>query len=246
MSSVDLEPFTGETFVAYLDISGFKEYMKKHIAINSLEDLNQIGYEVITDYNKSSNVKISGIFISDCGILFTRFSGGWEIGLLPLLESIKKINIKMLEKDHLTTCSIAYGMFSYQKRDSSTEVRKNPIIGEAYLTAYQDHENGTPKINPGDCRIIIRGAPFTQNRRISDAINEDERVYLRDLESRNNALLADLGLKKEGRSHYYYYWMLHDVNLNTQYKREYTKIIDEKFFRIKEMIKKYAFDETTG
>ena len=66
----------------------------------------------------------------------------------------------MLEQGHLTTCSIAYGMFSYQRRDSSSEVRKNPIIGEAYLTAYQDNDSRTPKINPGECNWRGRSYPY--------------------------------------------------------------------------------------
>lgn len=61
--------FNGDTFVAFLDISGFKEMMKGDgaQAVNALDKLNQAGYNVL-----QNNQNIGGIFISDCGVLFVQ------------------------------------------------------------------------------------------------------------------------------------------------------------------------------
>jgi hypothetical protein len=38
----------------------------------------------------------------------------------------------MIEEDHLTTYSIAFGNFKYKRRISSSDVRKNPLFEQGY------------------------------------------------------------------------------------------------------------------
>ena len=59
--------FSGETFVAYLDISGFKELMKDDRAVDAMDQFYQAGYEYRNIFQN-----VEGFFISDCGILYVR------------------------------------------------------------------------------------------------------------------------------------------------------------------------------
>ena len=63
-----LIPFDGQTFVAFLDISGFKHLMKDDKeAWKVLDTFYNAGYNAIIN----SQNKVQGLFISDCGILFS-------------------------------------------------------------------------------------------------------------------------------------------------------------------------------
>jgi len=235
----DLHEFSGETFVAFLDISGFKEYLKpsgptelhSERAVQVLGDFYQAGFDVITNNNEDDNkYKISGIFISDCGILFIRFGGAWIRPLKNFLEVINKINIKMINNDHLTTCSIAYGDFNYQNRISSEYIRKNPIFGIGYLNAFTDNEYGSPKIRPGDCRIVTKGfPPFPRDQNTGESVfyPPDEITVLNQLKL----------IKSEAGRHYYYYWMLNNEQDYAEYNKIYNKIEEEKYDRLKNAIK---------
>ena len=60
--------FNGDTFVAFTDISGFKELMKNdRNALESIRHFYQSGYNVLQTIGN-----IEGFFVSDCGILFAR------------------------------------------------------------------------------------------------------------------------------------------------------------------------------
>ena len=66
-----LNNYDGNTFVAFLDISGFKELMRNEKkAWNALDKLYQYGYEILG--NQNNECRVEGIFISDCGVLFVR------------------------------------------------------------------------------------------------------------------------------------------------------------------------------
>lgn len=63
-----IHDFHGETFVAFIDISGFKELMKNDDdALKALSRLYQAGYNVLQERNG-----VEGLFVFDCGILFVR------------------------------------------------------------------------------------------------------------------------------------------------------------------------------
>ena len=234
----DIDAFSGETFVAFLDISGFKEYLKpsgptelhSDKVVRVISDFYQAGYDEITDHNAINNNKMCGVFVSDCGILFIRFGGEWRTALVDVLNVIKKINIKMINNDHLTTCSIAYGDFNYQNRISSEYIRKNPIFGVGYLNAFSDNEYGNPKIRPGDCRIVTKGFPlFPRDQDSGDSV-----FYPPD----EAQVLTQLNLIKsnDGR-HYYYYWMLNNTEDYTKYDEKYKQIEDKKYDQLKRFIK---------
>jgi len=109
--------YGGDTFVAFLDISGFKELMRNEKeAWKALDKLYQHGYEILR--NQNNECRVDGIFISDSGVLFVRRNNrilGNSESLRSLLIKIKTINERMRESDFMLTTSIAYGRFRYQE-----------------------------------------------------------------------------------------------------------------------------------
>ena len=185
--------FNGNTFVAFLDISGFKEMMKGDgsQAVNALDKLNQAGYDVL-----QNNQTIGGIFISDCGVLFVQdYNINKKIKLQNMLKVIKEINKKLIADDIMTTTSIAYGHFSYHNRIEFEGILKNPIYGNAYVAAFLDNENTTPKLEPGQCRIVLNN-------------NEDIESY-------------DIPLLKKTTKHHYHYWMVENDNEIENFEKNY-------------------------
>ena len=76
--------FSGKTFVAFVDISGFKVIMSedKSQAVGALNKFYQIGYQVLQDYQN----KVNGIFVSDCAVLFVTKNTSKDEQLNILLE----------------------------------------------------------------------------------------------------------------------------------------------------------------
>ena len=186
--------FNGKTFVAFLDISGFKEMMKGDgsQAVYALDRLNVAGYDVL-EHNRD----IAGFFISDCGVLFVKNKNiDKNKQLERMLKVVKNINKKLIENDIMTTTSISYGDFSYHNRIEFKGISKSPIYGNAYVTAFLDNETGTPKLEPGQCRIVFNN-------------NEDIEEY-------------NISLLKKTIKHYYYYWMLEDEQDIENFEKEYT------------------------
>ena len=88
--------FNGETFVAFLDISGFKEMMKGDgsQAVYALDRLNVAGYDVL-----KHNRDIAGFFISDCGVLFVKNETmNKKEQLESMLKVVKDINKRLIKK----------------------------------------------------------------------------------------------------------------------------------------------------
>ena len=187
-----VQNFHGDTFVAFIDISGFKEMMKnKKQAVRALDRLNQAGFNVLQQNND-----INGFFISDCGILFVRsINREREEQLVSLLQVIENINRRLLTDNIMLTTSIAYGSVSYHQRIEFEGIEKNPIYGNAYVAAFIDNENGKPKIQPGQCRILE---------------NENYQFNFPSIDR----------LKKKG-DHYYFYWMVNHENEINQFETDY-------------------------
>lgn len=216
-----LEEYHGETFSAFVDISGFKELMKDHEkAYKALDEFYRIGYNVLrSNSNRSNPNRVDGLFISDCGILFSRFNGEnfpslsfetHQAALKNLLNIIQTIFKEMISNDLMLTASIAYGPFDYHERIDFSGMEKNLLLGNAYLDAYLDNEVGKPKLDAGECRILIK----EQSRGFWGQIhNVDEEPFSRILKKTND------------KKHLYFYWMVsHEnevENFNNKYKDTY-------------------------
>lgn len=196
-----INDFSGQTFVAFLDIAGFKELMKNEKdALEALNKLYQAGYDVLSEQNG-----VEGFFVSDSGILFVRPSNDITTNtqkLKSILAAIKSINQKMLRHEYMLTTSVAFGSFDYHGKLEFDGIEKNPIYGFAYVQAFLDSEKGEPKIQPGQCRVIKQNFPL-------------------DIMMPN----VEFGLLKErphDTRHFYFYWNVHSSADIENFEREYT------------------------
>jgi len=204
--------FEGQTFVAFVDLSGFKELMKQEKkAWKALDSFYNIGYSSLLPQSSNQTVKVEGLFISDCGVLFVR-NGNNINKLKALLNVISDLNKRMLEKGFMLTSSICYGQFKYQERIEFEGIEKNLLLGNAYLAAYLDSERTKPHIQAGQCRIVTNDLP-------SDTIES--------IESGNLPLFRRI--IKESPRHYYFYWSVRDGDEIENFKKEYRNAYNLKF-----------------
>lgn len=201
-----VQNFEGDTFVAFTDISGFKELMKDNVkGLNALRIFYQAGYDALRIQNG-----VEGFFVSDCGILFARV-GTHQERLSNILLAVKTINRSMLQNNFMLTTSIAYGHFNYHDKLEFDGIEKNPIYGNAYVQAFLDNETGTPRIQPGQCRLMMQGMPV-------------------DIDINSFELLHS---KRNNNRHMYYYWNLEsrdeinhfENNYNDSYKLKYSGML---------------------
>lgn len=209
-----ISDFDGNTFVAFIDICGFKEMVRqRERAWRALDRFYQLGYDVLRAHRQENNESgVEGIFVSDCGILFVRGNGSNRDKLLSLLECIKEINKGMLDEGFMLTTSIAYGPFKYQERIELRGIEKNLVYGSAYLGAYLDSSNEKPLIQPGQCRIVIENLP-------DDVITS--------LAARQGELLSRIN--RESNKHYYYYWNVDSPGEIEDFKERYNNSYDLKY-----------------
>lgn len=186
-----IQPINEETFVAFTDISGFKEMMK-----NGDSATKAMGHLYSTGYNALMDVpRVNGLFISDCGVLFAR-DGDQGQRLSALLDVVKSINESLLREGVMLTTSIAWGHFSYHERIEFTGIEKNPVYGNGYLSAYMDNELGKPKLQPGECRIVKKG--------LGPLPEISQTPYL-----------------QESTAHYQYFWNVALPHQIAEFKRSY-------------------------
>ncbi len=147
--------------------------------------------------------KPSGIFISDCGILFvpneSKDNNDAKLNSLRMiLNAVREINCEMLKEDIILTTSIAYGNFNYTSRFNHEYIEKNLLYGDAYIYAYFDNENGL-RGKSGQCRIV-----------------NDEKIYelIKNNKYKSGDILSLLlqNYNDSHRYYYYFYWMLKHPN----------------------------------
>jgi len=184
-----IQNFDGNTFVAFIDISGFKSLMLNRVkAITALRQFYQTGFDLISAQANDS-VKVEGFFISDCAVLFIRNGlNNYNIALEKLLKVIEKLNRKMLECDLMLTTSVCYGYLNYEGKFEISGTEKNQIFGDAYVEAFLDNEVGKPKLKHGECRIISNNLPNGVKHSLSSNI-----IFERIIEK---------------SKHFYFYWMV--------------------------------------
>lgn len=233
-----LEEFHGNTFVAFVDISGFKALMKNaREAYKALNNFYQIGYDALKlGQNRNGPYRVDGLFISDCGILFTRSNGenhsightnGSRLELECLLKMIESISRKMIESELMLTTSIAYGEFDYHERIEFPGIEKNLLLGNAYLRAYLDNETGKPKLRPGQCRIL------TDNQ--MGGFWED---IIRD--SGQEPIFGRVRKIHNDSKHIYFYWMLSGEDKIESFNLEYSDTYNLRYRGMLTVLKQFA------
>lgn len=214
-----LVSYEGETFVAFLDISGFKDLMRNEDrAWRALDKFYNAGYLVLGIHRHDENV-VDGLFVSDCGVLYLK-QENLEIrnrinGLKKLLGIVKDINVRMRDEGFMLTTSIAYGRFKYQERIEFPGIEKNPVYGNAYVSAFLNNKNGKPKIQPGQCRIIKKNLLEI----IKNTIEEDN----------SNEIFKMIKERKGDNKYFYYYWMVDSPHEIEDFERRYTDSYKLKF-----------------
>jgi len=228
---MSIPSYSGQTYVAYLDISGFKEMMKNEKKARSVLDrfygtIYDIPYETPA-LDSPLAIRMNAVAVSDCAVLFLS-SGSEEScrdvdkieGLPKLLEFIKKTNRALVKKSFgfpfMTTCSIAYGNFEYRNKSDREYVRKNCIMGTAYVRALLDSESNESKMRPGECRIL--------------------KANLELLPSQNRIF----HLLESRKTYYYFYWMLENPQDIRRFKRKYRKIWEGTYSRLIELLQNSA------
>ena len=210
--------YEGDTFVAFLDIAGFRELMQRKEAWKALDTFYEAGYHILRNQNQLNGYRVEGLFVSDSGILFvrnTRISRNSVDELKLILGVIKQVNQRMLENSFMLTTSIAYGKFKYQERIEFPGIEKNPIYGNAYVSAFLDNENGSPKIQPGQCRIITKNLPLSVTKEIE--LNT------------SNEMLKMIKQRDGYRTHFYYYWMVKTPIAIEKFEQAYKDAYNLKF-----------------
>jgi hypothetical protein len=221
---VPIDDYDGNTFVAFLDISGFKTLMRdERRALRALDRFYQAGFAVLGNQNAGNDhaSRVDGFFVSDSGILFVR-GGNEELTqqLQRILMSVQEINRQVLQNEVMLTTSVAYGHFSYHGRLEFPGIEKNPIYGEAYVQAFLDNENGSPKIQPGQCRVIKRNLPDG----LTNVMSRERTPFLSRLQNE--------------RSHYYFYWMVEQEEEIEQFRQQYSNAYDLKYAGILKALKR--------
>jgi len=213
-----IQNYDGNTFVAFVDISGFKSLMLNRVkAITSLRQFYQTGFDLISE-QATHPIKVEGFFISDCAVLFIRNGlNNCNIALEKLLNIIEKLNRKMLENDLMLTTSVCFGYLNYEGKFEISGTEKNQIFGDAYVEAFLDNEVGKPKIKPGECRLLIKNLP--------DGIADS---FLTNAEL--NRLI------KKG-NHFYFYWMVNTVNEIDEFMKRYNDSYNLQFRGMIEALK---------
>jgi hypothetical protein len=160
MVFMPFDNYEGETFVAFTDISGFREMMRdRKKAVQTLDAFYRAGYDILESQTQQA-ARVEGLFVSDCGVLFVRSANeGSQVALNSLLGVIESLNRRLVQTQVMLTSSVAYGHFSYHQRLEFPGIEKNPIYGNAYVNAYLDSNVGRPKIQPGQCRVLCQGLP---------------------------------------------------------------------------------------
>jgi hypothetical protein len=154
-----IQNFAGQTFVAFTDIAGFKARMKdERRGPEALDALYSWGYQIIAN-QPADRPRVEGLFVSDCGILFVREHPSAVTRLEALLLAVEQLNRRCFERAVILTTSVAWGEFSYHQRLEVLGIAKDPIYGHAYIAAYVDSENDSPKLYPTECRIVKRNLP---------------------------------------------------------------------------------------
>lgn len=217
--------YEGKTFVAFLDISGFKSLMQKgeKEAWKALSRLYQKGYEILD--SQENEFRVEGIFISDSGVLFVNKNDNVASTecLKSLLKKIKKINEAMRNRNFMLTTSIAFGKFKYQERIEFKGIEKNPIYGEAYVTAFLDNEYRKPKIQPGQCRIVKKNLPSN----VLETLQQ----------SQNDSVFSMIRKRENDEDHYYYYWMRNEPGKIESFEQNYKNAFNLKYEGILKALK---------
>lgn len=216
--------FMGDNrFVAFIDLSGFKELMRKDkdCALKVIRRFFKIGFDITNPDAENSDRNIHGLFISDCCVIWSQATNDTEESKFSqfelILKAVKDINHRVLmdslmkKKNIMLKSSVAFGEFEYIETRKHELIQKEMIFGDAYIRAYEDN---SLKLDPGLCRIVI-DKKFPDS--IKTKIDQD----------RDSSFRISLIMKKQSK--YYYFWNCHSRNEIEDFWTEYLNSKNEVF-----------------
>ncbi|MGA2308230.1 MAG: hypothetical protein ABSG57_01615 [Candidatus Bathyarchaeia archaeon] len=220
---MSIESFRGDTFVAFLDICGFKSMMKNYAkAGRALDRFFRVVNEEVAS-SESRTQKISCIAVSDSAVAFVGCndserepSGRMQVmldaqRLNSLLVFAKNVAREMIQDRIAISGSIVYGPLEFQKRIGGPGMVKAMFLGKAYLEAYDDVEDGRPPLRLGQIRIKPK-------KKVEEVL-----AYAHS----NN--LPELSLISPQNGGYYFYWMLDSISLRRDFDREFNRRYDGRY-----------------
>ncbi len=149
-----LQDFDGQTWVAFSDLCGTKA-MYKESPDKAAEALDRF-YNAVYELQRAQG-EISALAVSDCAIFWLHDPTGYpgEASVAPrmlecLLTHVKTLHMRMVEEKYLVSTTVAYGHFRYQQRLEIPRLRKDMIVGGAYLDAYAAND----KVREGTIVIL--------------------------------------------------------------------------------------------
>lgn len=150
-----IQQFHGDTAVAFLDMSGFKQMMRnREKAMQTLGQFYEVGFATLRQHRRVDAPSVEGVFVTDCGILFVRHDARQPVEILEtLLPVVEDLNRRLFAHDIKATTSVAFGLFRYNPLNEYDGIEKNFVFGPAYIDAFKDNESA-PRPDPGTCRIL--------------------------------------------------------------------------------------------
>jgi hypothetical protein len=216
--------FDGKTWVAFLDVSGFKEMMKvTPNADNALNKFYKTIFKavIVANHNfpraifSSGRTSISSLVVSDCAVIFVdNQKAPIDINrdLYRLLSIVSSINRELVSAQVsprlITTCAISYGQFKYVNRGQDLHTEKNFFYGDAYVKAYLGNEELNH--SPGHCRIFEKEINIP-----SELANQFPFKVL-----------------KKNSDYHDFYWMLEDLQDLSVFELKYSYVSQEKYRQI--------------
>jgi hypothetical protein len=223
-----LRSFEGNTWVAFLDISGFKQIMKNlHQAEKVLDKFyNTVyreGFRINHDFPfetyTTGKSAINSVVVSDCAIIFVDNQSLAEDKVRDLhliLDVIKSINLALIDPDQepqiMTTCAIDYGHFKYSNRSSDIHTSKSFFYGQTYVKAYLGCEELSKM--PGFCRVL--NADFTIPAHLQTS--------------------SPFKLLKQNNERYDFYWMLNSAENLELFKSTYDGLSQSLYAQIASLL----------
>lgn len=163
-----------EKFVAFIDILGFKDIVRRNDAEEKLTNFNQSIYNLWADMrfvpefiNGEEFYEINGFTYSDSLTIYTK-NDSIE-SLKKILEFVRRMyKISLFEHEIMLRGGLAKGKFNFRKPFGFENLGKNLFYGQAFIDAY-NLENGRG----------IKGCRFIFESYLKDMLNRNriQQVY---------------------------------------------------------------------